>query len=155
VTNYPLLAGFRETVIGNGFVAIIAGNGRLLAENEAPASWWVRGVNPGAIAAGGTTLLEGHAALMQDFKAYVLDVAQTTADFSAFEREIRRFFEATNEPTKIEWDAAVSRVRDGSLVLPSLQKQTAETPLVLDVALVKKFVPQQNVADEAQPLMAA
>lgn len=120
--NYPLLCGFREMVAGDGFLASVAIDGRALGVQEDDGTWWIYGVNPGAIAETGATLAEAHAALLRAFKAYTLDVASESKDFAAFDREVRRFFEQGDQETRAEWEAAVVEVRAGRLDLDPLPK---------------------------------
>jgi len=156
VSAYPLICGFRQVVIGKGFVASVgASGGRVLARHESESSWWLCGVNPGAIAESGTTLLEAHARLMQTFAAYLVDVAEDAKDFSEFKAEVERFFKATNVPTEEEWKAAVEKVRAGTLTL-KLAKQPADSPLRLEVIQIVQPRPSQNqIVEESQMNVAA
>ena len=50
--QYPLLFGYRDLVMGNGFMAGVTTEGRALLVDEDGGAW-MYGVNPGGVAAGG------------------------------------------------------------------------------------------------------
>ncbi len=154
--NYPLLAGFRENVFGRGFIASVAISGRALAVQEDERTWWIYGVNPGAIAASGSTLLEAHASLLRTFRSYLADVAQEAKNFEEFRLEVERFFEQCDADTLREWEEAHAAVRAGQVTFDQLPRVaiTGKLPLKVLIAEIRPS-PDQNAIEEAAPRMAA
>ena len=154
--NYPLLAGFRENVLGRGFIASVAINGRALAVQEDERRWWIYGVNPGAIAASGSTLLEAHASLLRTFRSYLADVAQEANDFAEFKSEVERFFEQCDPDTLREWEEAHAAVRAGRVTFDQLPRVVilGKPPLEVQVIEIRPS-PERNAIEEAAPRMAA
>jgi hypothetical protein len=152
--NYPLLCGFRELVAGKGFVASVAIDGRALAVEDDD-GWWLYGVNPGAIAESGKTLLEAHAALLRSFRGYVAEVAGEAADFSTFKQEVDRFYNQSDPETASEWEAALAKVRAGHLALNQLAKvETRKAPRGIRINQIARPTPKANELVDA-PKMAA
>ena len=122
--NYPLFLNYRSTIIGNGFVAEVRAHGRLLATVEVDGIW-LYGVNPGAIAADGDTIEAAHAELREDLRLTFVDFAQEAPNFQAFEAEVKRFFNETDEPTVRLWDEAVAAIRASNTGFADLPKRNA------------------------------
>jgi hypothetical protein len=112
MTHYPLLFGFNDLVAGNGFVAGIALQGRALLVQEEE-GFWMNGVNPGALAAGGKTPAEAQAGFREAYRSVLFDLAHTAGSYETFKREVEAFFHQTDEPTTAEWSQAVLEVRQG------------------------------------------
>lgn len=106
MTRYPILFGFRDLIAGNGFVAGVGVNGRVLLVDEDD-GYWMYGVNPGGLSAGGATAPEAQAEFRVIYRSVLFDIAAEATDFESFKSEVERFFSETNEPTKAEWDEAV------------------------------------------------
>lgn len=105
MTRYPILFGFRDLIAGNGFVAGVTVNGRALLVDEGD-GYWMYGVNPGGVAAGGATATEAQSEFRVAYRSVLFDIAAEAMDFATFRTEVERFFNETNEPTKAEWDEA-------------------------------------------------
>jgi hypothetical protein len=111
MTRYPLLLGFRDLVAGNGYIAGIAlTNGRALLVDEGD-GFWMFGINPGGMAAGGASIGEAQAEFRTAYKSVLFDIAAEAESFEAFKAEVVRFLEETNNPTLAEWDEAVADTR--------------------------------------------
>src|SRR5262245_11297759 len=109
MTRYPLLFGFRDLVAGNGYVAGVGiTNGRALLVDEGD-GFWMYGVNPGGVAAGGKSLGEAQAEFRTAYKSVLFDLAAEARSFEAFKAEVERFVQETNNPTLAEWDAVRER----------------------------------------------
>ena len=80
MTRYPLLLGFRDLIAGNGFVASVALNGRALLVDEDD-GFWMYGVNPGGLAAGGSTAAEALAEFRKDYRLVLFDIATEAEGF--------------------------------------------------------------------------
>jgi hypothetical protein len=137
MTNYPLLITFRGVVFGRGFVAEVTATGRLLATHEHEADWWLYGVNPGAIAAHGSSLDDAHQDFRDGLQGVLFQFAAEASSFDAFETEVERFFYATNEPTAAEWTDAVELVRANQTRLDGLRVERADQARV-SVTVVRK-----------------
>ncbi|MHB1847202.1 MAG: hypothetical protein ACYCWW_20455 [Deltaproteobacteria bacterium] len=155
MTNYPLLCGFQETIMGKGYLASVLIAGRALAVEEDDGRWWIYGVNPGAIAEEGGTLREAHKNLLRRFRAYLMDVAAEVSDFQAFEKEVQRFFNESDAASIKEWDEAVVRVRTNHIQLDELPTEPAQSPRSIRVQEIMKPTPSENRLEEAAPAIAA
>jgi hypothetical protein len=78
-----------------------------MAAQEDQADWWLYGVNPGAIAAHGSSLDDAHQDFRDGLQAVLFQFAAEASSFEAFKTEVERFFYATDEPTAAEWNDAV------------------------------------------------
>jgi hypothetical protein len=147
MTRYPVLFSFRDLIAGNGFVAGVAVHGRALLIDEGD-GFWMYGVNPGGVAAGGQTPNEAQAEFRKGYRTVLFDAAAEAPDFESFRREIEAFFEETNSPTEKEWEDAVQDVRDGKVVADWLSAKPAESlPMRLDVVLLEHPEPRLNELD--------
>jgi hypothetical protein len=149
MTHYPLFFGFRDLIAGDGYVASVAVNGRALLAQEDD-GFWMYGVNPGGLAAGGTTAAEAQSEFRNDYRLVLFDIATEAQSFEDFEREVLEFFNATNKPTAEEWEAAVTEVRSGRVDADWLPKRRAETRLNVAVTKLVHPVPSVNAPDEAE-----
>jgi hypothetical protein len=149
MTRYPILFGFRDLIAGNGFVAGVGVNGRALLVDE-DNGYWMYGVNPGGLAAGGATPAEAQAEFRVIYRSVLFDAAAEAVDFASFKSEVESFFNETNEPTKVEWDEAVQEVRSGKVSADWLPKGKADSKIGVDVVLLDHPVPSVNALDEAE-----
>ncbi len=155
MTRYPLLCGFQELVMGNGFLSSVSAYGRALGVQEDDRGFWIYGVNPGAIAESGTTLREAHAKLLRSFHAYLIDVAKEALDFAAFKREVERFFGESDEESHREWLEAVALVRAKKVEIEDLPKDSADKPVWIRVIEIAKPSAKQNALEDDKPKLAA
>jgi hypothetical protein len=158
VTHYPLLFTFADKVSGNGFLASVITHGQALAVRE-PEGWWINGVKPGGLAAGGTTFAEAHAEFRKAYTAILFDIAEEARDIKEFRVEVASFFREVNKPVEEEWQAAVAEVRAGRItaaaISENLPKKPADSPRSIEVRLLRVFKPKDNVLDEPQMAVAA
>ncbi len=150
MTRYPLLFGFRDLIAGKGFVAGVTLRGRALLADEGD-GFWMYGVNPGGLAAGGKTPGEAQAEFRQGYRSVLFDIAAQAGDFADFRQQAIAFFQETNRPTEREWEEAVAEVRKGNVVadwLPS--KKVESAPLGMDVVPLEAFDPGLNALDQSQ-----
>ena len=148
MTRYPILFGRRELVEGNGFIAGVALHGRLLLTDE-DGEVWVEGINPGGIAARGNSPSEALAEFCSEYRIVLFDIAADAASFEDFKAEVERFFNDTSPTAAREWTAAVEDVRAGIVDAGWLKKQPADSPLGIDVFLVRQPQAANNEEDEA------
>lgn len=147
--RYPLLFGFRELVAGNGFVAGVAIDGRALLVDEGD-GFWMYGVNPGGVAAGGSSIGDAQAEFRSTCRSVLFDIAGEAESFQEFQDQLGRFFQETNRPTLAEWEDAVKAVRTGEVTADWLPKKSADSQIGLQVQLVEHPEPSVNALDEAQ-----
>lgn len=158
----PILFTFTDKVAGNGFVAKVIAHGRALASEE-EGGWWLYGVQPGGIAAGGATLAEAQVEFRKDFTAVLFDIADEAKDPASFEAGVRDFFGQTNQPTADDWQTAVSWVRhalqsaagEAEANPAGLPVRSAEAaPRGVEVKVLVMPTPNDNVLDAELALAA-
>lgn len=115
MTALPLIFGFRDALSGNGFLAGVAINGRALMVEEGENDWWMYGVQPGGICAGGSTFNEAHSAFREMYRKALFDMAGLCEDFTSFEAEVRRFCSETDDEDAARWLEAAHAIRKGDL----------------------------------------
>ena len=155
--HYPILFTFRNKISGNGFLAKVAVHGKSLAVEE-EGGWWMYGVEPGDLAAGGATFNDAQAAFRKTFTAILFDIAEETEDFKSFKAEVAKFFRGVNQPTEQEWQAAVLEVRAGRITADAISDGLpilpAESPRSVEVKLLRFFKPKDNVLDPQMAVAA-
>jgi hypothetical protein len=153
--RYPLLFTFYDKVEGEGFLATVTTQGRALAVHEADDTWSLYGVEPGAIAACGKTILEAHADFRRTLTGVLYDfAAEARADFEVFRRLAERFFYEADGKSVAEWKAAVDEVRAGTIrpeevpVKPGgIRTEDADSKRGIFVEARHEFRPAGNVLD--------
>jgi hypothetical protein len=133
MASYPLLFTYRDTLFGAGFVVEVVTTGRALGVDESDGSVWIYGVNPGAIAEYGATLIEAHAAFRDAYRKVLLDTANSTGSYEEFKREVERFFHASDNDAA-RWAEAVAAVREGR-VDAALPRERADSPRGVRVSI--------------------
>jgi hypothetical protein len=156
MTHYPLLFGFRDLVAGKGFLAGIAVHGRALLVHDADLGYWMYGVNPSGLSAGGNDIGEAHRAFREAYKAVLFDIAADAGSYDAFEAEVQRFF---RQPSGFlsEWEEAVSDVRAGKVEadwVPRVDSGRAKLEIEVSLLSAENLMPSLNELDE-QPALAA
>ena len=149
MTHYPLLYGLSDVIAGNGFFASVSVNGRALLVDEGD-GFWMYGVSPGAIAAGGNTPGEAQSEFRQIYTSVLFDIAAEADDFGTFKAQVEQFFFATDDAAAAEWDLAVAEVRQGRVDADWLPKRKAESKTGVKVELLERAVPTVNALDEAE-----
>lgn len=154
--RYPLLFRYRETILGNGYIAQVTLEGRALFEVEHGAETWLYGVYPGALAGSG----DGPPAAYQDFRnrltMVLFDFAEEAPDLEAFRARVERFFRQTNEITEAEWEAAREAVRQSGDDLGGLPRNPDPSPpsLMVEELIPEQASPAQNRLDSEQAVAA-
>lgn len=161
--HYPILFTFIDKVAGNGFVANVTVRGRALAADEEDGAWWLYGVKPGGLAAGGASLAEAQAEFRKEFTAILFDIADGAKNPASFEAEVHDFFEEINLPAANDWQSALSWVRatlktsEGAAQanpegLPV--KLADDSPSSVEVRVLQWPTPKDNVLDAELALAA-
>lgn len=111
MTLYPILFGVRDPIIGNQFVAGVEVNGRALMRQEPDGGFWIDGVYPGAVSAGGASRDEALLKFRESYRSVLFDFAVSAKSFDEFRIEVERFFwEET--PGELEaWREAAAALR--------------------------------------------
>lgn len=149
MTHYPLLFGLSDVIAGNGFFASVSVNGRALLVDEGD-GYWMYGVNPGALAGGGTTPGEAQLEFRQTYTTVLFDIAAEADSFEEFKAQVVQFFFVVDDVTAAEWEAAVEEVRQGRVDADWLPKRKAESKTGVKVELLERAVPTVNALDEAE-----
>ena len=128
---WPLFFSYRGPIVGRGFLAEVTLLGRVLA-TIGDDDVWLDGVNPGAFAVEAATLDVADAALRTALTNVFIDMAED-AQAGEFERRVTEFFNARDDDTLEEWEAAVEAIRRGQNGKPELPRFAADTPLEIRV----------------------
>ena len=113
-THYPVLFTFRDVIIGDGYVAHVEASGRFVIEDKGTGEdVWISGVNPGGLAAKGTSQKEAAEAFRSSYRTVLIDLAEESIDFNTFKSQVETFYRSTCKATEQDWQEAVIRVRNG------------------------------------------
>jgi hypothetical protein len=151
MTHYPLLFGFRDLVAGRGFLAGVAVNGRSLLVHDDELGYWMHGVNPGGLSAGGIDAGAAQQAFRETYRTVLFDISADAGDFEEFKAEVTKFFHETSDLLLTEWLEAVEAVREGSVHLDGLTRVKSDrAKLSIDITplSVDQLEPTVNEADE-------
>jgi len=157
MTHYPLLFGFRDLVAGRGFLAGVAVHGRALLVHDDDLGYWMYGVNPSGLAAGGADVGEAQCSFRETYRTVLYDIAEDVDSFEAFEAEVRRFFD---EPGGFlsDWTEAVKAAKSGTLKqdwFPEADSARAKLGIEVTPLSVDHLEPRFNEPDEEPALAKA
>ena len=158
MTRYPLLFGFRDLVAGRGFLAGVAVNGRGLLVHDDENGYWMHGVNPGGLSAGGVDPGDAQRAFRETYRTILFDISAEAQDFDAFKVEVERFFNDASGRLLSQWIDAVQAVRAGEVHADWLGRVRSDTAaLSIDVVSLSldELQPTVNEPDEEPALAAA
>lgn len=91
---YPLVFGFRTSVLGEGWVAGVELCGAAVVTKE-ESEYIAHGLKPGGVAAVGSTLTEAYLAYKEEVQAVLYDMAGAVS-FDAFREGVLEFFESAD-----------------------------------------------------------
>jgi hypothetical protein len=123
--EHPMVITLQDAVEGNGFLAGVTLYGRALMRQEDDGKWWMYGVRPSAIAESGQTPGEAFLRFRNVYKEMLLDIAQETSTFDAFNSEVKRFFDepdADDEDAKL-WEKSLQDIRAHNIAPPEPFKE--------------------------------
>lgn len=152
---WPLIFKYRAPILGNGYIALVELQGRLLARPEADGQVWLDGVNPGALALGAPSLKTANLELHSALTAIFVDLAETSPKFEDFKEVASKFFEECDDDTVAEWKSCVERIQSGEIVGPQgLPVYSALMPATITVTFksLEDLTPSDNPAPD--PLLA-
>ena len=153
-SRLPLLFSYRDTLFGPGMIIEVrVQNGRALYMEEADGGW-MYGVNPGGMAAPGSSLQEAHQAFRQTFSQVLVDLILDTKSEQEYRFAVEQFVRETNDAYASEWQAAVEVVRAQAPNTTGLSKAPAESPLTVEVVVREHAQVTDNVA-QSDALLAA
>jgi hypothetical protein len=90
---------------------------------------------PAASRAKGSSPSEALAAFGEEFRLVLFDIATEATSFEAFKAE--GFFKETNQTALREWEEAVAEVRQGKVTADWLDRRPAESPLGVEVVMIR------------------
>lgn len=149
---YPILFGVRDPIIGNGFVAGVAVNGRALMRQEEE-GFWVDGVFPGGVCAGGSTRDEALLKFRDSYRSVLFDLAAEAESFDAFRAEVERFFWEETPGEAEAWLQAAAELRKDKnkagdwLPVKTAYPEPGLTVLRLDE---QKLEPEDNSTEQVE-----
>jgi len=126
VKLYPLVFSFRDIIAGNGFVAIVAMDGRVVLAEEGAQDIWMFGVQPGGIAGGERQQALAFAEFKKSYLSVLFDVAAEALSFDEFKGKVTAFFSEINEPNLADWNRARAEVKNGTLSRADLAQVDAD-----------------------------
>lgn len=159
IDRWPVIFTHECPVFGNGYLAKVRICGRILASAEAEDEFCIYGVNPGAIAATGETMVEALADFRTRLTAVLFDFAKEASSFDEFRGAVQGFVYSTDEEEREAWDAAVEAVRANHVQAEDLglgETRPATTPVHVEVTIIAQpdFSPTVNVL-APEPALAA
>ncbi len=154
MSNYPILFGLRDIIQGNGFLAVVAVQGRALLHDEGSEGMWVEGVNPGGFVATGNSVAEGLEDFRRSYTAILFDIAEDAGSFEAFDVQVKSFFDASTETLERDWRQAVADLRAGRLSADWLGRRSADLPRAITVARLDEPSAENNQVEEGAALAA-
>jgi hypothetical protein len=158
VKRYPLVYSFRDLIAGNGFVAVVSIDGRVLLEEEEDGDVWMYGVQPGGVAAGKTESTTVFTEFKKAYLSVLFDIAAEATSFDTFKAEVTTFFETVNDAFAKDWDLLVAAVRRENTTLPDLKTVKSESKpprLLVEEAAPAKIDASANEFDQIFQLSAA
>ena len=81
-------------------------------EQDENKEWWMYGVYPGAIAAGGETPNEAFLNFRNRYKDVLFDLAEESGAFLGFKNATEKFFNAVDQQELTRWNGALAKVRE-------------------------------------------
>jgi hypothetical protein len=111
MVTYPILFNVRDPVVGKGFLAGVAIAGRVLMREEEEGGYWIDGVFPGAVSAGGRSKDEALLKFREIYRMVLYDYAAAAESFQDFKREVERFFWEETPGAAAAWKEAAEELR--------------------------------------------
>lgn len=152
--RYPIIFGLRDVVLGDGYLAGVAVDGRALLHEEDDGYVWVEGVNPGGVTGTGNSHTEALEDFRKNYRGALYDIALEASNFKAFRREVKEFFENTGDLPVRDWEEAVEDVRAGKITADWLSRRSAETRFGIRVAEFRKPAASKNEVEQGSALAA-
>ena len=148
MSQYPLLFTYRDILLGDGFVAGVEIKGRSLMVQEDD-GYWIYGVSPGGIAAGGESQKEAAEEFRSMYRTVLFDIAAEATTYEQLRSEVEAFFQNRNEAFEGDWWGAVSQVRAGQVKSDWLEKERADSDR--GVKVVEIAIEETATAERPSP----
>lgn len=158
MAHFPLLFGFRDLVAGRGFLAGVAVSGRALMLHDEEDGYWMHGVNPGGMSAGGCDIGEAQRSFRETYRTILFDIAEDASSFDDFEAEVDKFFNDSSPDLLEEWKAAVQEVRTGQVEaewLPRVDSDSVKLAVAVALLSAEDVAPSYNAPDDEPALAMA
>lgn len=153
-SKLPLLFTYTDTVFGDGFLAEVrVVNGRALCVHETD-GFWMYGLNPGAMAAGGETPAAAVKGFRRTFSKILVDLATDAATLDSFRTAVEHFFHHANPGYESDWREAVDAVRNARVTVEGLSRVPADSPRSVMVTVKQHFRVEDNRAHLKRALAA-
>lgn len=124
--QFPILFAYRDILAGNNYVAGVQARGRCLMVEE-DEGFWVYGVNPGGLSAGGKTEREATSAFRDMYRMALFDLVIEAPTVNELRKELEALVNESNPYYESAWWEAVQQVRRENLTLDWLKtKQGAD-----------------------------
>lgn len=154
---HPLVFTMQIAVEGSGFLAGILVSGKAVMEQDDTKEWWMYGVYPGAIAAGGETPNEAFLNFRNRYKEVLFDIAEESKGYLTFKTSTEEFFNQVDARELARWDEALEKVRSTGCEPPEPfskmpRKKAEEAPVRILVERLeskkpRQFKPTNNIQD--------
>lgn len=118
---YPLVFSFRDIIAGNGYVAVVSMDGRVVLSEEDDQDFWMFGVQPGGIAGGEKQREAAFTEFKKTYLSVLFDIAAEVTSFEEFKERTTAFFAEVNEPNAADWERSLMDVRSNNLSLTGLK----------------------------------
>lgn len=163
VPGMPFVYRYQNTVYGLGFAAQVTVRGKALGVHEGESDWWMYGVQPGSLSAGGTTASEATASFRNRFWEIVSDLAEEATSLDDFKRRTEEFAAFTNRLLEEDWWSCVEAIRlhrsqceEASSTYDPMPQQRAEeievgiTVRATNEIRVEEMTPARNLENLAE-----
>jgi predicted RNase H-like HicB family nuclease len=145
---------FRDVISGDGFLAGVTVQGRIMAAKD-DGEWWMDGVRPAGITEKGETLQEAFLHFRDRFKKVLFDIAEESLTFELFRTEVERFFYELDAEEEHRWSEAFKLIRTGKVVpehpfseLPKAAPESRPSSITVEqLDVTKRFMASDNVPD--------
>lgn len=124
---YPLVFSFRDIIAGNGYVATVAMDGRVVLAEENDQDVWMFGVQPGGIAGGDRQKETAFVEFQNSYSSVLYDFAAEATSFDEFKEKVTAFFSEINGPNLVDWESSLAEVRARNVTLPNLAKVSSDS----------------------------
>jgi len=150
--TYPILFNVRDPVVGKGFLAGVAVEGRALMREEQD-GFWIDGVFPGAVCAGGKSRDEALMRFRETYRMVLYDFAASARSFEGFKKEVEQFFWEETPGEAEAWETAAAELRrDKSQAGDWLPVTTKYSEPSIRVALLehRNLEPEENSEERVE-----
>lgn len=151
----PLFCTLPHTVMGEGVIVRVEIVARVTVEQDGD-RYWAFGVNPGAVAASGSSVHDAVMKFRSAVQAVLVDLMdECSGDSQKFEVAVRDFVDSTDGVSVAEWEEARVQVRKGNSATEDLPLETRNISHSCTFTTATTPSRKDNIIAEAQPQVAA